>query len=82
MVNESGATPTYGSPSGLGAADTGFDSLNVPRAKTQKVRAAACAPHHRAAAAGDDIHVIWGPVAPKPAWRLSPRDLSPHDVSP
>jgi hypothetical protein len=31
--NRIGATPTYGSPSGLGAADTGFDSLNVSRAK-------------------------------------------------
>ena len=34
--NRIGATPTYGSPSGLGAADTGFDSLNVPRAKRKK----------------------------------------------
>jgi len=31
-----GATPTYGSPSGSGAADTGFDSLNVPRSKRKK----------------------------------------------
>lgn len=34
--NRIGATPTYGSPSGLGAADTGFDSLNVSRAKRKK----------------------------------------------
>jgi hypothetical protein len=31
-----GATPRYGSPNGLGAADTGFDSLNVPRSKRKK----------------------------------------------
>jgi hypothetical protein len=31
-----GATPTYGSPSGLGAADTGFDALNIPRSKRKK----------------------------------------------
>jgi len=28
-----GATPIYGSPSGFGAGDTGFDSLNAPRRK-------------------------------------------------
>ena len=33
--NRIGATPTY-SPSGLGAADTGSDSLNVSRAKRKK----------------------------------------------
>jgi Putative beta-barrel porin 2 len=31
-----GATPRYGSPNGLGAADTGFDSLKVPRSKRKK----------------------------------------------
>jgi hypothetical protein len=34
--NRIGATPTYGSPSGLGAADTGYESLNVPRSKRKK----------------------------------------------
>jgi hypothetical protein len=34
--NRIGATPIYGSPSGLGAADTGFESLNVPRSKRKK----------------------------------------------
>ena len=28
-----GATPIYGSPAGLGAGDTGFDSMNTPRRK-------------------------------------------------
>jgi hypothetical protein len=31
-----GATPRYGSPNGLGAADTGFDSLNTTRSKRNK----------------------------------------------
>jgi hypothetical protein len=31
-----GATPVYGSPNGLGAGDTGFDSLNTPRRKRKK----------------------------------------------
>jgi hypothetical protein len=31
-----GATPIYGSPSGFGAADTGYDSLNIPRSKRKK----------------------------------------------
>src|SRR5262249_12124630 len=48
-----GATPT--SPSGLGAADTGFDSLNVPRSKRKKPPTARAA-HDRTAAAGDNLH--------------------------
>lgn len=31
-----GATPTYGSPNGFGAGNTGFDSLNTPRGKKKK----------------------------------------------
>jgi hypothetical protein len=31
-----GATPVYGSPNGLGAGDTGFDSLNTARRKRKK----------------------------------------------
>jgi hypothetical protein len=31
-----GATPTYGSPNGFGAGNTGFDSLNTPRSKKKK----------------------------------------------
>jgi hypothetical protein len=31
-----GATPTYGSPNGFGAGDTGYDSLNTPRKKKKK----------------------------------------------
>ena len=35
-----GATPVYGSPSGFGAGDTGFDSTNTPKSK-KKAKAAA-----------------------------------------
>ncbi len=31
-----GATPTYGSPTGFGAGNTGFDSSNTPRARKKK----------------------------------------------
>ncbi len=31
-----GATPTYGSPNGFGAGDTGYDSLSIPRNKRKK----------------------------------------------
>ena len=34
-----GATPTYGSPTGFGAGDTGFDSTNTPHFKNQKKQA-------------------------------------------
>jgi hypothetical protein len=34
-----GATPSYGSPSGFGAGDTGFDSLNMPHNKKRKKQA-------------------------------------------
>ena len=34
-----GATPTYGSPSGFGAGDTGFNSTNTPHYKKQKKQA-------------------------------------------
>jgi hypothetical protein len=31
-----GATPVYGSPNGLGAGNTGYDSMNTPRTKKKK----------------------------------------------
>jgi hypothetical protein len=34
-----GATPTYGSPTGFGAGDTGFDSTNTPHYRKQKKQA-------------------------------------------
>jgi hypothetical protein len=34
-----GATPVYGSPTGFGAGDTGFDSSNTPRSKRRKQKA-------------------------------------------
>jgi hypothetical protein len=38
-----GAPPSYGSPTGLGAGDTGFDSMNTPRRKRKKAHAAGSA---------------------------------------
>jgi hypothetical protein len=34
-----GATPVYGSPQGFGAANTGFDSMNLPKSKKKKLQA-------------------------------------------
>ena len=31
-----GATPTYGSPNGMGEGDTGYDSTNMPKGKRKK----------------------------------------------
>jgi hypothetical protein len=39
-----GTTPTYGSPSGFGAGNTGFDSTNIPRRKKRARPAAGSAP--------------------------------------
>ena len=39
-----GATPIYGSPNGLGAGNTGYDSLNTPRSKKKKKSPPAPAP--------------------------------------
>jgi hypothetical protein len=36
-----GATPVYGSPQGFGAANTGFDSMNLPKSKKKKLQAQA-----------------------------------------
>lgn len=34
-----GATPTYGSPQGFGAGDTGFDSMNLSKSEKKKLQA-------------------------------------------
>ena len=50
-----GATPNYGSPSGLGEGDTGYDSMNTPKSKRKK-RAA------QRAAAGSQSTTTFAPV--------------------
>jgi hypothetical protein len=50
-----GATPNYGSPSGLGEGDTGYDSTNLPKSKRKK-RAA------QKAAAGSQSSTTFAPV--------------------
>ena len=52
-----GATPVYGSPSGFGAGDTGFDSSNTPHGKKKK--------RTQAAAPG-------GPTKPQPDTTFAP----------
>ena len=42
--NRIGTTPTYGSPNGFGAGDTGFDSMNTSRSKKKKKTPAVAAP--------------------------------------
>ena len=41
-----GATPTYGSPSGFGASDTGFDSSNTPHNERMKKKRAQTPPQN------------------------------------
>ena len=57
-----GATPNYGSPSGLGEGDTGYDSMNTPKSKRKK-RAA------QRAAAGSQSTTTFAPV---PNYALPP----------
>ena len=52
-----GATPIYGSPNGLGAGNTGYDSLNTPRSKKkEKVAARTRAGRTRSAGSGNHFH--------------------------
>ncbi|MGB7097643.1 MAG: outer membrane beta-barrel protein [Xanthobacteraceae bacterium] len=57
-----GATPNYGSPTGLGEGDTGYDSMNTPKSKRKK-RAA------QRAAAGSQSTTTFAPV---PNYALPP----------
>ena len=52
-----GATPIYGSPNGLGAGNTGYDSLNTPRQQEkEKVAARTRAGRTRSAGSGNHFH--------------------------
>lgn len=51
-----GATPIYGSPNGLGAGNTGYNSLNTPRSKKEKVAARTRAGRTRSAGPGNHFH--------------------------
>lgn len=54
-----GATPLYGSPSGFGAGDTGFDSMNTPHNKKKKKQ---MQPPSPAAANGQQPETTFAPV--------------------
>jgi hypothetical protein len=67
-----GATPTYGSPTGLGEGDTGYDSTNTPKSKKKK-RAA------QKAAAGSQSSATFAPV---PTFALPPPPPAPPPQNP
>ena len=67
-----GATPNYGSPSGLGEGDTGYNSMNTPKSKRKK-RAA------QRAAAGSQSTTTFAPV---PNYALPPPLPSPLPLQP
>jgi len=74
-----GATPIYGSPTGLGEGDTGYDSMNTPKSKRKK-RAA------QRAAAGSQSTTTFTPVPtfalPPPPPAAPPQQLPLPEVYP
>jgi hypothetical protein len=75
-----GATPVYGSPTGLGAGDTGFNSLNTPRRKRVRQTPAP------GGAAGSSPDTTFAPVPtyapPAPAKPLPPQKPPPPEIFP
>jgi hypothetical protein len=77
-----GATPTYGSPSGFGAANTGFDSMNTPprKKRAQAVRRAAAAQSN---ATFEPVPTFAPPPLPPapPPMQISPAEIYPKNAA-
>ena len=75
-----GATPVYGSPSGFGAGDTGFDSTNARRRKTlAQAPAPAVAGVAQPETTFEPVPTLTPPALPKPPM---PRPKQPPEIHP
>jgi hypothetical protein len=77
-----GAMPTYGSPTGFGAGDTGFDSMNTPRRK-KKARStgSAAAPQSNTTFAPVQTFQQPAPTPPPPLPKPPPPVIYPKNAA-
>jgi hypothetical protein len=75
-----GVTPTYGSPNGFGAGNTGFDSMNTPRRK-KRAQAARRAAATQSNATFEPVPTF-GAAAPPPAAVPPPQIAPPPEIYP
>ncbi len=76
-----GATPIYGSPTGFGAGDTGFDSLNRPRRKRLPAPGGAATPQPETTFAPVPTFASPAPAKPPAAKKPPPAEIYPKKAA-